>query len=107
MVTASPSIREVTMALTVARGQVTGPRRLGLLPAEATGFVGREGELAGIAALLRTARLVTVAGPAGVGKTRLALRAAAGTAGRYPDGVWLVDLGAIPDPGPVVGAGAP
>ncbi len=87
------------MAHVVARGQVTAPRRLGLLPAEATGFVGREGELAGLASLLGTARLVTVAGPAGVGKTRLALRAAAEAAGRYPDGVWLADLGGIADPG--------
>ncbi len=75
------------MANVVALGQVTGPRRLGLLPAEATGFVGREDELAGLATLLRTSRLVTVAGPAGVGKTRLTLRAAAEAAGRYRDGV--------------------
>src|SRR5215469_17048132 len=103
-VATSPSTREVTMAHVVTRGQVTAPRRLGLLPAEATGFVGREGELAGLASLLGTARLVTVAGPAGVGKTRLALRAAAEAAGRYPDGVWLVDLGGIHDPGLVVDA---
>jgi len=92
------------MAHVVALGQVTGPRRLGLLPAEATGFVGREGELADLHSLLGTARLVTVAGPAGVGKTRLALRAAAQAAGQYPDGVWLVDLGAIGDPGLLPGA---
>ncbi|MCW2893867.1 MAG: ATPase-like protein, partial [Actinomycetia bacterium] len=58
------------MVLVVSRGQVTGPRRLGL-PAEATSFVGRTIELAGITALLGTARMVTVIGPAGVGKTRL------------------------------------
>jgi len=92
------------MANVVARGQVTGPRRLGLLPAEATGFVGREDELARLAALLRTVRLVTVTGPAGVGKTRLALRAAAEAADRYQDGAWLVDLGGIDDPGQVAGA---
>jgi non-specific serine/threonine protein kinase len=90
--------REVTMALVVSRGQVTGPRRLGLLPAEATSFVGRTSELAGIAALLATARMVTVVGPAGVGKTRLSLRAAAAAAGQYPDGVWLADLAGISDP---------
>jgi predicted ATPase/DNA-binding NarL/FixJ family response regulator len=87
----------------VALGQVAGPRRLGLLPAEATSFVGREGELADLDSLLGTARLVTVAGPAGVGKTRLALRAAAEAAGRYPDGVWLIDLGLVGDPGLVPG----
>ena len=91
------------MANVVARGQVTGPRRLGLLPTEATGFVGREDELARLAALLRTSRLVTVAGPAGVGKTRLALRAAAEAAGHYGDGAWLVDLGGTYDPGEMPG----
>jgi non-specific serine/threonine protein kinase len=84
------------MANVVSRGQVTGPRRLGLLPAEATSFVGRATELAGITALLETARMVTVVGPAGVGKTRVSLRAAALAADRYPDGVWLADLAAIP-----------
>jgi predicted ATPase/DNA-binding NarL/FixJ family response regulator len=86
------------MALVVSRGQVTGPRRLGLLPAEATSFVGRTIELAGIAALLGAARMVTVVGPAGVGKTRLSLRAAAMAAGQFPDGVRLADLGGIGDP---------
>jgi predicted ATPase/DNA-binding NarL/FixJ family response regulator len=86
------------MALVVSRGQVTGSRRLGLLPAEATSFVGRTAELAGIAALLGTARMVTVLGPAGVGKTRLSLRVAAQAAGQFPDGVWLADLSAISDP---------
>jgi len=92
------------MANVVAKGQVTGQRRLGLLPAEATGFVGREDELAGLASLLGTARLVTVAGPAGVGKTRLALRVAAEAAHRYRDGAWLVDLGGACDPGQVADA---
>ena len=46
------------------------------LPVEVTGFVGRSAEAAGLGRLLRTARLVTVTGPGGVGKTRLALRAA-------------------------------
>jgi predicted ATPase/DNA-binding NarL/FixJ family response regulator len=92
------------MANVVARGQVTGQRRLGLLPAEATGFVGREDELAGLASLLRASRLVTVSGPAGVGKTRLALRAAAEAADRYRDGVWLVDLGGTDNPGQVADA---
>lgn len=86
------------MAHVVTRGQVTGPRRLGLLPAEATSFVGRATELAGITALLGTARMVTVVGPAGVGKTRLSLRAAAAAAARFPDGVWLADLAGISDP---------
>jgi predicted ATPase/DNA-binding CsgD family transcriptional regulator len=90
------------MALVVSRGQVTGPRRLGLLPAEATSFVGRTAELAGIGALLGTARMVTAVGPAGVGKTRLSMRAAALAADQFPDGVWLADLAAINDPGQLV-----
>ena len=86
------------MAQVVSRGQVTGPRRLGL-PAEATSFTGRATELAGITALLRTARLVTVTGAAGVGKTRTSLAAASMAASEYPDGAWFCDLGAITDPG--------
>ncbi len=92
------------MAVVVSRGQVTGPRRLGLLPAEATSFVGRGSELRGIAALLQTARMVTVVGPAGVGKTRLSLRAAALAAGQFPDGAWIADLAAIGDPGRLAAA---
>ena len=92
------------MVLVVSRGQVTGPRRLGLLPAEATSFVGRAIELDGLTALLGTARMVTVVGPAGVGKTRLSLRAAALAAGRFAGGVCLADLAGIGDPGQLVPA---
>ena len=49
-------------------------QRPGELPVDVTGFVGRQRELAGLDALLRSARLVTVTGPGGVGKTRVALR---------------------------------
>ncbi|HVT67174.1 MAG TPA: AAA family ATPase [Trebonia sp.] len=87
------------MAHVVRRGQVTGPRRLGLLPAEASTFVGRASELAAIAALLDTARMVTVVGPAGVGKTRVSLRAATAAADQFPDGVWLADLAEVSEPG--------
>lgn len=92
------------MALAVTQGQVTGPRRLGLLPAEATSFVGRTAELAGIGALLATTRMVTVIGPAGVGKTRISLRAAAVAADQFPDGTWLADLGGLSDPALIVDA---
>jgi predicted ATPase/DNA-binding CsgD family transcriptional regulator len=95
--------REVTMALVASRGQVTGPRRLGLLPAEATSFVGRSAELAGITALLGTSRMVTVTGPAGVGKTRTSLRATVVAADQFPDGTWLADLGGVSDPALLVG----
>ncbi|MFJ6771960.1 ATP-binding protein [Kitasatospora sp. NPDC091257] len=70
----------------------------GRLPAEVTGFVGRRGELAELAGLLDSARLVTVTGPGGVGKSRLALRAAARAADAFPDGTWLVDVAPVQDP---------
>ena len=64
------------------------------LPVETTGFVGREAELARLSALLEQARLITVTGPGGVGKSRLALRAAAAAAPGFADGVRLVELSA-------------
>ena len=69
------------------------------LPTQATGFVGRRGELAQLEGALRDARLVTVAGVGGVGKTRLAVQAAAQASDRYPDGVFLVELSPLRDPG--------
>ncbi|MER5311335.1 regulator [Streptomyces sp. NPDC002773] len=64
----------------------------GHLPDENTGFVGRRTELERISAALAEHRLVTVTGVGGVGKTRLALRAAHRAAGHYPDGAWWTDL---------------
>lgn len=70
------------------------------LPSELNGFVGRERELAALDGLLGEARLITVVGVGGVGKSRLALRAAAVAAAqeRYCDGVWLADLSTVTDP---------
>jgi predicted ATPase len=65
---------------------------------EVTDFVGRQNELAQIAAMLERSRLVTVVGPGGVGKTRLSLVAAARAAGNYPDGVWIVEQSGLRDP---------
>src|ERR1700722_18426837 len=65
---------------------------------EFTDFVGRQGELAQIAAMLERGRLVTVVGPGGVGKTRVSLCAAARAAGNYPDGVWIVEQSGLRDP---------
>ncbi|MFI7006710.1 ATP-binding protein [Streptomyces sp. NPDC050145] len=75
-----------------------GQRRGGQLPAEVTTFVGRADELAQVRGAFDRARLVTLVGPGGVGKSRTALRAAAGLAKRFPDGVWLVELSALRDP---------
>jgi predicted ATPase len=61
-------------------------------------FVGRRDELTGIAALLAESRLVTIVGPGGVGKTRVARVAAAQAAASYPDGPWIVELSNLRDP---------
>ncbi|GGJ91808.1 hypothetical protein GCM10010123_22030 [Pilimelia anulata] len=65
------------------------------LPAPVTPFVGRERERADLRALLQAHRLVTVVGAPGVGKTRLAVRVAAGQTERFADGVWYVDLAGL------------
>ncbi|MGH3166036.1 MAG: ATP-binding protein [Trebonia sp.] len=67
-------------------------------PIESTAFVGRKPELAALANLLGSSRLVTVTGPGGVGKTRLALAAATNAAGCYPHGVVLAELSGTRDP---------
>ena len=64
----------------------------GKMPAELTSFVDRRDEVAEVKRLLTGSRLVTLTGIGGVGKTRLALRVAAGLARAFPDGVWLVRL---------------
>ncbi len=74
------------------------------LPLELTSFVGRERELAEIRALLQTSRLVTLTGPGGTGKTRLALQVAAALVDDYPDGTWFVPLGLVSDAALVVPA---
>jgi len=67
------------------------------LPAELSTFVGREEEIAEVAGALGRARVVTLTGVGGVGKTRAALRVARGAVGRYRDGVWLVELAPLAD----------
>lgn len=68
------------------------------LPAQASSFIGREQELEEIARLLRRHRLVTLTGPGGTGKTRLALRAAEAELDHFADGVWLVELAPLRTP---------
>lgn len=80
------------------------PGNLGNLPPETHSFVGRRAELARLQAALdpeggSAARLVSVVGVGGVGKTRLALRAAAEVRDAYPDGVWLTELSPLHTPG--------
>src|ERR1700742_1373741 len=69
----------------------------GRLPAETSRFFGRSQEAAAIQGALDGARLVTLTGPGGVGKTRLAIRVAGELAPAFPDGVFLADLSAAGD----------
>jgi hypothetical protein len=70
-------------------------------PAVLTSFVGRARALRGVAGLLDQYRLVTITGPGGVGKTRLAGQVAGQVAGRFTDGAWLAELAAVRDPAQV------
>jgi predicted ATPase/DNA-binding CsgD family transcriptional regulator len=77
---------------------VTKRAAKGKLPAESTSFVGRRRLLAEVKAALSGTRLLTLVGPGGVGKTRLALRAAADLGRTVRDGVWFIDLAGLEDP---------
>jgi predicted ATPase/class 3 adenylate cyclase len=74
------------------------------LPTQLTSFVGREHEVAEVVRLIETARLVTLTGPGGTGKTRLSLQVAAETAGDQADGATFVALAAVSDPDLVTSA---
>ena len=76
-------------------GRATESR--GNLPGELTSFVGRRRQLQEVKSALTAARLVTLVGPGGVGKTRLGLRSATDLRRGIPDGVWLVELAGLRD----------
>jgi predicted ATPase len=82
-----------------AAAAVTGGLRG--FPAVLTSFIGREEAVHDVAGLLGECRLVTVTGPGGVGKTRLAAQVAGQVAGRFADGAWLAGLAAVRDPAQV------
>ena len=73
----------------------------GNLPVLATSFVGRDTEVKELCELVRAHRMVTLTGVGGVGKTRLALQVAAELTGEFLDGVWLLELAPVGDPGAV------
>ena len=77
-------------------GTATATR--GNLPAEQTSFIGRRLQIQAVKSALSSARMVTLVGPGGVGKTRLALRSATDLRRGIPDGVWLVELASLRDP---------
>ena len=77
-------------------GSATASR--GNLPSELTSFIGRRRQLQDVKAALTGARIVTLVGPGGVGKTRLALRVATDLRRGIADGVWLVELEGLRDP---------
>jgi predicted ATPase len=91
-------------------GQTTGPRlappaidpAAGGVPAQLTSFVGRRRELQTVIDMLGAGRLVTLTGPPGIGKTRLALEVAARLASSFADGICSVSLASIRDPALVV-----
>src|SRR6266536_2901581 len=70
---------------------------VGNLPADLTSFIGRRGEMAAIKQALTLSRLVTLVGVGGVGKTRLAVHAAAEVRRAFSDGGWFVDLSPLQD----------
>ena len=82
----------------VGREIVSQRQRPGNVPAELTSFVGRARELAEVKRLLAAARVVTLTGPGGIGKSRLALRAAHQLGRHFPDGVWLAELAELDGP---------
>jgi predicted ATPase len=84
-------------------GQALPAAAIGHLPAELTSFVGRRAELHSIGAALGGARLVTLTGPGGCGKSRLAARVAHQRGGEWRDGAWWVDLSSETDAAGVPG----
>jgi predicted ATPase/tRNA A-37 threonylcarbamoyl transferase component Bud32 len=88
----------------VRTGESPAPASPNNLPRAITRFIGRERQIADVRAWLGKTRLVTLVGPGGIGKTRLALEVAEQVMEDYPDGVWLVALASLADPALVTGA---
>ncbi len=97
-------LRRVMVWVVGGNAAVAGQGSLHGFVADLSSLVGRAAELAKLADLVHEYRLVTVTGPGGVGKTRLASEVARRVAGRFADGVWLVELATVPDPALVIPA---
>ena len=74
------------------------------LPLQLTSFVGREKEIADIKGLLTSARLVTLTGSGGTGKTRLSIEVGTQLLSNFPNGVWLIELAPLSDPAQIIPA---
>jgi predicted ATPase/DNA-binding SARP family transcriptional activator len=96
------ALRERHLRLLRTPATDTAKTRPTTLPAPLTSFIGRDNDLARINTLLTTGRLITVLGPGGAGKTRLALEAARRQ--EYRDGVWMIDLASVTEPAKVATA---
>ena len=110
---AEPDPRSQRLYRAILEGRFPGPERTSAprpsqprepqkevphnLPLQLTRFIGREREKGDVRRLLETTRLLTLTGPGGCGKTRLALEVGAAVRERYPDGAWLVELAPLGD----------
>ena len=95
-----PSVELAELHLDLLRADPK-PRARGNLPAELSSFVGREADVRAVHDLIARHRLVTLIGPGGSGKTRLAVEAGPAFAGGVADGGWLVELAPVTDPAEV------
>ena len=89
---------------TISASTTAPPKAPNNLPQQRTRFVGREREIRECSGLLREARITTLTGIGGSGKTRLALAVAQAVANEFPDGIWFVDLSALTDPALLAGS---
>ena len=106
---AAPEAATLSLYRRILSGQSSaGPAVVSNLPAAVTSFIGRRREIAELLAIADRTRLLTLSGPGGAGKTRLAIEVARRLAnvGAVPDGVWLVDLSGVPDGGLIPAAAA-
>lgn len=101
---AALSAETLALAESIRQQGAEGAARLTNLPRPLTSFIGREAELEQIETLLTQTRLLTLTGPGGSGKTRLAIQSADEASHGYPGGVWWVDFASLAEPELVAGA---